>query len=199
MRPWRATAHCAADELHEIDRASDVCVDDVSDLLEVLIEKCVPQSVPGIREERVDGPPSRGGPQLIHAIRRCQVRFDHRNLGAKTAETVGSGMNFRTISGDEQIKSFLRTDRAQFEPDTRRGACHDCKWFTHRILTLPRRSHDAAGFITTLMQESCLSRNVRYMAGASSSPMRCVMTNEGSISPRSMRSSSSGMYLCMCV
>ena len=85
------------------------------------------QPVPGIREERVDWPPSRGGPQLIHTIHRCQIRFDRRNLGAKTAETVGSRMNFRTISGDEQIKSFLRTDRAQFEPDARRGACHDGK------------------------------------------------------------------------
>ena len=55
------------------------------------------------------------------------------------------------------------------------------------------------GFITTLMHASCLSRNVRYMAGASSRPIRCVMMKDGSISPRSMRSSKMGMYLCMCV
>ena len=44
--------------------------------------------------------------------------------------------------------------------------------------------------MTTLMQPSSLSRNVRYIAGASSRPIRCVMMKDGSISPRSMRSSS---------
>ncbi len=55
----------------------------------------------------------------------------------------------------------------------------------------------APGFMTTLMHESSLSRNVRYIAGASSKPIRWVMMNEGSIAPRSIRSSNSGMYLCM--
>ena len=50
--------------------------------------------------------------------------------------------------------------------------------------------------MTTLMHESCLSRNVRYIAGASSRPIRWVMMKDGSISPRSMRSSRIGMYLC---
>ena len=43
------------------------------------------------------------------------------------------------------------------------------------------------GVITTLMHSSCLSRNVRYISGASSSVARCVITNDGSISPLSMR------------
>ena len=36
-----------------------------------------------------------------------------------------------------------------------------------------------AGFMTTLMHASCLSRNVRYMAGVSSSPIRCVLMTDG--------------------
>ncbi len=46
------------------------------------------------------------------------------------------------------------------------------------------------GFRTTLMHSSCLSRNVRYAAGASSSGSRCVIRKLGSISPFWMRSSS---------
>lgn len=41
----------------------------------------------------------------------------------------------------------------------------------------------AAGFKTTLMQPSFLSRNVSYIFGASSRLTLCVITNEGSISP----------------
>ncbi len=37
------------------------------------------------------------------------------------------------------------------------------------------------------------------IAGAASSVTRCVMMKEGSILPRSIRSRSSGMYLCMWV
>src|SRR5207248_8104406 len=45
------------------------------------------------------------------------------------------------------------------------------------------------GSSTTLMHLSFLSRNVRYAVGASSKPSRCVITNDGSISPCSMRRS----------
>src|SRR4030095_7202038 len=55
------------------------------------------------------------------------------------------------------------------------------------------------GFITTLIQASSFSRNGRYISGASSSVTRWVMMKDGSISPRSIRSSSAGMYLCMWV
>jgi hypothetical protein len=44
-------------------------------------------------------------------------------------------------------------------------------------------SHDLPphGMSTTLMQPSCLSRNVSYIAGPSSRLTRWVMTKEGSI------------------
>src|SRR5204862_5364546 len=38
-----------------------------------------------------------------------------------------------------------------------------------------RRYACPPGFMTTLMQSSCLSRNTRYISGASSSVTRCVM------------------------
>src|SRR5690606_41382851 len=47
--------------------------------------------------------------------------------------------------------------------------------------------HAVPGSRTTLMQSSSLSRNVRYISGASSSGARCVMTNAGSMSPAALR------------
>src|SRR5689334_17527971 len=49
------------------------------------------------------------------------------------------------------------------------------------------------------MQPSSLSRNFLYAPGASSSFNRCVMMNDGSISPCSIRFSSGLRYRCVCV
>ena len=66
--------------------------------------------------------------------------------GAKTAEAVGGRLNLRPIGGDQQIEPFLRADRGQFESDARRGARHNCEWFTHTSLRpahrLAARGHD---------------------------------------------------------
>ena len=114
-------AHRPADQLHQIDRARDVRVDDVAHVLEVLIEKAVSQPMARIGEQRIDGPACRRGPQLIHARGRRQVCFDDGDVRAETAEAVGGGLNLRAIGGDQQIESLLRTDRGQFESDARRG------------------------------------------------------------------------------
>src|SRR5262245_52707065 len=55
-----------------------------------------------------------------------------------------------------------------------------------KLILQRARFYDQCGFITTFTQPSCLSRNVRYICGASSSDTRWVTTNEGSISPVSM-------------
>ena len=58
---------------------------------------------------------------------------------------------------------------------------------------LPRRVRERGhGLRTTLMQPSFLSRKVLYMAGPSSRATRWVITNEGSISPFSIRRRSCG-------
>jgi hypothetical protein len=46
------------------------------------------------------------------------------------------------------------------------------------------------------MHASRLSRNILYARAASSSLMRWVITNEGSMSPRSMRASNFGIRRC---
>ena len=125
-------AHRPADELDQIDRPGDVRVDDVPRVLEVLIEKSVSQPMPGVGEQRVDRPAGCSGPELIDAVGRRQVRFDDGDLGAEATKAVSGRLNLRTIGGDQQIEAFLRADRSQFESDTRRGAGHDCEWFTHR-------------------------------------------------------------------
>src|SRR5512133_1625419 len=85
-----------------------------------------------VSEERVDGLSGRGCPQLVDPISRGKVRLDDGNLGSKVANAIGSRMNLRPISGDEQVEALLRTDGGEFQTDARRGAGHDCEWFAHR-------------------------------------------------------------------
>ena len=89
------TAHRPADELDQINRARDVRVDDVSGILEVLIEKPMAQPMAGIGEQRVDRPARRSGPELIHTLRRRQIRFNDGDVRSKTAESIGGRLNLR--------------------------------------------------------------------------------------------------------
>ena len=50
------------------------------------------------------------------------------------------------------------------------------------------------GLRTTLMQLSCLSRKTLYISGPFSIGMVCVMTNDGSIWPSSMRRTRSSVH-----
>jgi hypothetical protein len=56
--------------------------------------------MPGIGEERIDGPARRGCPQSIDAVRRREIDFDHGDGGAKAAKAIGGLVNLRSIGGD---------------------------------------------------------------------------------------------------
>ena len=73
----------------------------------------------------------RRGPQPIDAFYRGQIDFNCRDVGAETAKAVSGALNLWSIGSDQQVESFLRTDRGQFESDARRGPCDDCEWFAH--------------------------------------------------------------------
>jgi hypothetical protein len=81
--------HRLADELHQIDRASDVRIDDVTDVPEVLIEKRVPQPMSGVGEQGIDGPPRNSRPESIHTLCGRQVSVHNRRLRAQASKTVG--------------------------------------------------------------------------------------------------------------
>ena len=88
-------------------------------VLEVLIEKRVSQPMAGIGKERVDGPPRRGGPELIHPLLRRQVCFHDGDGGAKIPEAVGGRPNPGAVGRDKQNESLLGADRRQFQSDAR--------------------------------------------------------------------------------
>ena len=56
-----ARAHVAADLLDQIQRAGDVGIDHVAHIGEILVEKSLAETAPGIGEQRLDGP--------VHAVR----------------------------------------------------------------------------------------------------------------------------------
>src|SRR6185437_15241883 len=74
--PGAPHAHVTTDCLNQSQRPGDIRVDHVSDFVEVLIEKRFPQSMPGIREQRLDRATVDRRHQLCHSFGSRQVRFD---------------------------------------------------------------------------------------------------------------------------
>ena len=80
--PWPARAHVAADLLDQIDRAGDVGVDDVADLVEILVEKAVAEAAPGICDQEFDRAPVLAARivELVDAFDRGEVSLDSLEL-----------------------------------------------------------------------------------------------------------------------
>lgn len=74
------------------------------------------------------------------------------------------------------------------EIDRANGRC-----FSMPSMIVSLHSVDYAACSTTFSQPSSLARNISYPRAASDSGKRCVTTKLGSISPRSIRSSSGFM------
>ena len=58
-------AHLAPDELHEIDGAGDVGIDDVPNIGKVLVEKRATKAVARIREQGIHGTAIRRRPEFV--------------------------------------------------------------------------------------------------------------------------------------
>src|SRR3954469_4939071 len=121
----------------------------------------------------------------FHAKRPCDaLRCDQFGSAQRKTEPAKSfGQTIRGTKGawprqQDFVITFLSSDV--------RNVTHDL-------------SSCAQGLSTTFTQLSCLSRNALYISGPSSRLTECVMTNEGSICPSSMRRNRSSVQRLTCV
>jgi hypothetical protein len=97
-------------------------------------------------------------------------------------------VDLRFIRGDEKVVAAFARQIEKPMPVEAPVATANCL----AALAIPLFLRLVQGVIITLMQPSCLLRNVLYISGPFSSGTLCVMTNDGSILPSSISCSSFG-------
>jgi hypothetical protein len=100
--------------LHQVNGASDVRVDDVPYILEILIQKSASEPMPSIGQEGINGPAGRGGPELVHPLHARQIGFDDRGLRPQLSESLACRMNLGAVCCHQEVESLSRADRREF-------------------------------------------------------------------------------------
>jgi len=124
MRPL-PRAHLLADAVDEADRAGDVGVDDVEDVVEVLVEERVAEAVACVGEERVDGGSLHGRDEAPDAFEPREVGLDGVDADAQAAELLRRLRDLRPVGGDEQVEAVLCALAREVVADSGRRAGDD--------------------------------------------------------------------------
>ncbi len=128
--PQPRGAHVAADLLNEINRASNVGIDDVLGLIKILVEEAFSKASPGVRQKSFDW--------LVISLRRmddrvdslfgCQISSDSFDAATQRSQFLGGAINFGFVRRDDEVISVLGRHRGEFVTNAGRCAGYDCKW-----------------------------------------------------------------------
>lgn len=145
--------HVLSDALYQVDGAGHVCINDVPNLVEVLVQERPAEPVAGIGEQRLHRPAVDGRVELVDAIERRQVGFHGIDGCTQRAERLGTIVNGRLIGRDQQVEAATRGDDGEFEADAARGTGDNGKG-TSRHVVAPIKSLGAK-------QSQCRQREPR--------------------------------------
>jgi hypothetical protein len=82
----------------------------------------VPEAVPGVGDEHVDGATIDREHQFVDAKRRGKVCFDGVGVGARSAELRGRALEVALFSDDHEIVAVLRGEPGEFATKAAGGA-----------------------------------------------------------------------------
>src|SRR6185437_4868624 len=97
------------DFVQQVERAGDVGIDHPHDVGEVLVEKRLPQTAPGIGEKRVDRAvePFQREVELFDTGQRREIDLDRLDSRAEPAEIGGRLLDLRLVGGNQQVEPVL--------------------------------------------------------------------------------------------
>ena len=96
--------------MQQTSRPGHIRVDDIANAGEVLIEKRMPKSTPGIRREHVDRTAPDGRVELVDAFLLGEVEVERLDdLRARLTSQVGGRLfNFHLVCGNQKVIPFAR-------------------------------------------------------------------------------------------
>ncbi|MDB5091863.1 MAG: Alcohol dehydrogenase GroES domain protein, partial [Mucilaginibacter sp.] len=108
--------HIVPDLVDQVDRATDIGVDNPPCLSKILVQERMAETAPGIRQKGVDLTTLRGGIQLVYTFGRRKIGLKGFDFGAGVTKGSRRLLDLRFVRRDQKVVPFLAQRFANSNP-----------------------------------------------------------------------------------